>query len=137
VTLAHDVQRRHRSAQHGVAVLLRDHPHLAATVDRVVPLDPKRHNALAATTAINRAILAVRVLNAHRELRLARHVFATDGTDPAVVARVAQITAWLRQLERDGRLPSLPWDTILAREDDLPARCPIDLLQARRQRRGT
>jgi hypothetical protein len=118
--------QRRAAGQLGTAALLERHAHLRLVAERVAPpLHVPRLDPIAAAAELRRTVGALRVLNARRELRRCHEVLRADpAPNPTVVARVAQIGHYLGDLERDGRLPCLPWDALLDAEERLPQRRP-------------
>lgn len=87
-----------------------------------IPTDPIR-----AASELRDALLALRMLNARREMARIL-VFLEDQPDhPAATRwreRVAELTGFVLTLERSGKVRPRPWAQILAREATLPPRRP-------------
>lgn len=87
-----------------------------------IPTDPIR-----AASELRDALLALRMLNARREIGALMSVLAEEPTNeqaPAWRARLGELTAFVVTLERSGKVRSRPWGQILERERSTPPRRP-------------
>lgn len=120
-------QRERRAAGHvGTAALLDAigavDPELRTYAERILAAgtEDALANPVAAVAELRDAILALRVLNARREMARLAAVMAAEPDAPAMGRwreRFAELTAYVRGLERSGKVRARPWQQILARED--------------------
>lgn len=122
-----DRQRERRAAgQVGTAALLARTeevaPQLRVFAERLLAAGPADGptDPVAAVAELRDAILALRMLNARREMARLSQVMAAEPDAPATGrwrARFAELAAYVRDLERSGKVRSRPWQQILAREE--------------------
>lgn len=128
-------QRRRRAAgEVGTAALLdrleAGDPHLREYAEWLLGAGgggARRADQVALAAEVRDALLALRMLNARREMARIL-VFLEDQPDhPAATRwreRVAELTGFVLTLERSGKVRPRPWAQILAREATLPPRRP-------------
>lgn len=131
-----DEQQRHRRAagQVGTAALLdrleAQDSHLREYAEWLLAAgggDERRRDQVALAAEVRDAILALRMLNARREMARIG-VFLADQPDHPAAARwrerMAELTGFVLKAERSGKVKPRPWAQILAREATLPPRGP-------------
>jgi len=119
-------QRERRAAgQVGTAALLDSvgavAPELRAYAERILAsgTEERLKDPVAAVAELRDAILALRLLNARREMARLQAVMAAEPDAPAMGRwreRFAELMAYVRTLERSGKVRPRPWQQILARE---------------------
>ena len=129
--VAEEQQRERRAAgQVGTAALLESIGAVDAELRRYAERllaggpDDAPTDAIAAVAELRDAILALRLLNARREMARLSAVMADEPDAPAMGRwreRFAELTAYVRDLERSGKVRPRPWAALLEREKRPPA----------------
>ena len=119
-TFAERQQQRRAAGRHGTAWMLDGvadrAPHLLPLAERLAARAPTPQEHRDAPRELRRTIAANRVLAAKRELRDLAVRLADEPGDRTALARVAQITHYVRDAERSGTVPPLDWQALLERE---------------------
>lgn len=134
VTFEEEQRQRRAAGQTGTATLLdrleAQAPHLREYAEWLLAAggaQERRPDQVALAGELRDAILAVRELNARREISEI-NAFLTDQPDHPAAARwrqrVAELMAYVLEVERSGKVRPRPWAQILAREATLPPRRP-------------